>query len=464
VFIDANEKGAYDNGEEYGITSSNGSFFLSDIPPGLIRIDVEIANEGTEDASWELTTPALGYRQVDLGPGGVVSGQNFGLDNRADKDWGDLPDSYQTLASSNGPSHVIIPGFQLGSGIDGEVNGIPTDTANGDDLVGNDDDGIVILSNGGNLQVGPNVLQITVQGVGGLLNGWMDFNGDGHFDAGEQVFKNLDINQGTVQRTVNVPEGSVTGAIAARFRWGDPNLSWFGPAGIGEVEDYLFPSSVVAVLPLAGDYNGDLTVDELDRSLWASTFGSTTDLRADGNDNGIVDSADYLVWRKNRGASAASSSTAATASISDVTSDATDPPASSQQQFQVVVLSGGLAGVVDTSIDDSVSPTLVESTSAAAVNTDVPVGLSASIDVVATPAAARPAYRPVSGTVSSESSSFDSNLVLVDHALADFNTGSDDSDDGSLVGYLRDADNIDDVSDLALAAVIEDDSSWWSGI
>ena len=45
------------------------------------------------------------------------------------------------------------------------------------------------------------------------------------------------------------------------------------------------------------DYNLDGTIDDLDRQLWATTFGSTLDLRADGNGNGIVDAADYTVWR-----------------------------------------------------------------------------------------------------------------------------------------------------------------------
>ena len=48
---------------------------------------------------------------------------------------------------------------------------------------------------------------------------------------------------------------------------------------------------------LDADYNKDLSVDIVDFALFSATFGSTTDLRADGNGNGMIDAADYTVWR-----------------------------------------------------------------------------------------------------------------------------------------------------------------------
>jgi hypothetical protein len=52
---------------------------------------------------------------------------------------------------------------------------------------------------------------------------------------------------------------------------------------------------------LLGDYNVDGVVDTADYLVWRKAKGSTTDLHADGNGDGIVDDADYSVWRVNFG-------------------------------------------------------------------------------------------------------------------------------------------------------------------
>jgi hypothetical protein len=60
---------------------------------------------------------------------------------------------------------------------------------------------------------------------------------------------------------------------------------------------------------LVGDYNLDGVVDAADYTVWQDTFGSSTDLRANGDNSGasfqLVDGADYLAWRENFGATAA---------------------------------------------------------------------------------------------------------------------------------------------------------------
>jgi len=58
-------------------------------------------------------------------------------------------------------------------------------------------------------------------------------------------------------------------------------------------------SNPFATLP--GDYNGDGLVDGADYQVWRSNFGNTTSLSADGNGDGVIDTADYVLWRDNQG-------------------------------------------------------------------------------------------------------------------------------------------------------------------
>lgn len=61
----------------------------------------------------------------------------------------------------------------------------------------------------------------------------------------------------------------------------------------------------------AGDYNADGIVDAADYSVWRDTLGST-DLRADGNGDEMIDDADYVVWKSQFGATVGGGGAAAT--------------------------------------------------------------------------------------------------------------------------------------------------------
>jgi hypothetical protein len=83
--------------------------------------------------------------------------------------------------------------------------------------------------------------------------------------------------------------------------------------------DGTFMAQVQQAVP--GDYNEDLVVNTADYDVWRANFGSTMIVNGDGNANGIVDAADYVLWRKNRSAGAAA---AASSSVAKVTADSSN--------------------------------------------------------------------------------------------------------------------------------------------
>jgi hypothetical protein len=299
VFDDADSSSDWNPGEAFAITADNGAYFLDNVGPGPVRVTVELPE------TLGITLPSVPFRTIVLDSGAVETNVLFGVRDFGTADWGDLA-GYPTLESENGPRHTVVPGFQLGANIDGELDGQPTANADGDDAVMGDEDGVTIISNGGLLQPGANTLRVVVNGVGGYLNGWIDWNNNGSWDdPGDRVFDDLDLNPGTYDLVVNSPVGMAGGPLAARFRWGSANISYVGAdPNFGEVEDYRLANSLQPVLVYApGDYDRSGLVDQADFALWKETYG-TSDLRADGNNDGQVNSADYTVWRNNNGAQA----------------------------------------------------------------------------------------------------------------------------------------------------------------
>jgi hypothetical protein len=75
----------------------------------------------------------------------------------------------------------------------------------------------------------------------------------------------------------------------------------------------------VRVTSLPGDYNDDNIVDSADYTIWRDTLGSNLDLRANGDDSGesagVIDLADYQVWKLNFGSGGVGSSRDQTSSV-----------------------------------------------------------------------------------------------------------------------------------------------------
>jgi T5SS/PEP-CTERM-associated repeat protein len=73
----------------------------------------------------------------------------------------------------------------------------------------------------------------------------------------------------------------------------------------------LYSTGTISVVgpALAGDYNGNGVVDAADYTVWRDTLGMTgSGLAADGDGSGTIDQADYNIWKSNFGTHAGSGS------------------------------------------------------------------------------------------------------------------------------------------------------------
>ncbi len=152
-------------------------------------------------------------------------------------DFGDAPDTYGTTGAQSGARHALSGTLLLGSTVDSDSDGTPTDDAEGDDADGDDEDGVVIpafLLRGENASV-----DITLPEAG-LLDAWIDFDGDGTFDEGdERIAQGEALSAGPTQYVFPVPAGAVSGTTFARFRVSTAGIADpTGPAVDGEVEAY----------------------------------------------------------------------------------------------------------------------------------------------------------------------------------------------------------------------------------
>ena len=169
-----------------------------------------------------------------------LSGFTTPIESSDESDFGDAPDSYGTLQTSNGAEHAISSTLYLGASIDADTDGQPGASSNGDDLDvgGNDDDGVALLTN---LEIGLDSL-INVNVVGsGYLQAWADWDMNGSFEDDEQILKNHSVVDGSQVVPIRVGDYATVGGVQTRFRLASsPNIPSDGYVGDGEVEDYVF--------------------------------------------------------------------------------------------------------------------------------------------------------------------------------------------------------------------------------
>jgi len=214
-------------------------------------------------------------------------------------DFGDAPAPYPTLQADNGASHTDT-GPLLGTSRDTELDGQPTDGADGDDTVGTDDeDGVDV----GPLQVGrlDESAAVTVSNApaGARLDAWIDFNADGSWGGPfERIAHNIAVVNGVTTFDFDVPSWAVAGTNASRFRVSSVgSLGTRGSAVDGEVEDYVV--MIAPPKPEAGVFNEQPLITDSANGVF-SIFA--TDIDGDGDTDVLSASVfDRIAWYENDG-------------------------------------------------------------------------------------------------------------------------------------------------------------------
>ncbi len=221
-----------------GYFDVNGNYYVSRNQDGKIyRINLSADNASNINAG---IVPAVEF--VSNSPS---SSQNDGarcanapvIDEDDPIDFGDAPDSYHTLLSSNGPRHEIDGVTWLGViAPDGDSDG--QIAPSGDNKVGTaDEDGVGFVAA---LDPGLSSLVNVTASTSGYLSAWFDWNRDGDFaDEGEQVFTDQLLAAGNNTLPFVVSELATAGPSCSRFRFSQQTgLKYDGGSTSGEVEDH----------------------------------------------------------------------------------------------------------------------------------------------------------------------------------------------------------------------------------
>jgi uncharacterized protein YkwD len=167
--------------------------------------------------------------------------------------------------------------------------------------------------NGTNGSVGPQVITEDLGSSGdtryvtGVV--YQDLNHNNFYDVGEgRSGVRVDV-VGSAYYAISTTSGAYSvpvsqdGTYAVTFTGGgfqtfSTNATIAGGLNV-KIDDLVTPT-------LTGDYNGNGIVDAADYTVWRDTLGSTSDLRANGDNTGAsagkIDQADYTIWKSNFGA------------------------------------------------------------------------------------------------------------------------------------------------------------------
>jgi hypothetical protein len=236
----------------------------------------------------------------------------------------------------------------------------------------------------------------------------------------------------------------INGSVAARFRWGEYGINLGTQSFIGEVEDYFLPTSAVIVAPSQpGDFNNDGGVNAADYVLFRKLNGTAASMPNSTNPSGPVVPADGALWTANFGETAPGSGGGGGGeSVAETPAESVSPPVAplgrtGNASVSVVEAAPPVSGVVTTTLSSFVANVSFDTTSESSFDFESSIEIGGD------------------SVVRDESSASDV-LLLLDQAIAEL----DDSDEDAPLNDRNGEE--DEYSELALAAAFDDDSAWWS--
>ncbi|WP_197529161.1 matrixin family metalloprotease [Aeoliella mucimassa] len=200
----------------------------------------------------------------------------------------------------------------LGSLIDGGELSIGSDATGGQEVDPTETD-FVSISNATDVDVysftidQPMTLEALLTPLGGEFRQGVEGGQQSTFDANSRndlLLTIFDSNGTTVMELANdTAAGSTEEIIGLDLTTAGTYYAEISGSS-SSVQLYELVLSGLALFIESGDFNGDGIVDLADYTLWRDSFGATgTTLAADGNGDHVVDALDYSIWKSQFGTS-----------------------------------------------------------------------------------------------------------------------------------------------------------------
>ena len=248
----------------YMFNNNSGTIYKINVTTGVSSIQSQSAANGNNDGM----SCALANDPFDVN--GIL-------------DYGDLPDSYNTLKNNSGAAAVTNTSFRIGDGNTIDTDGQPNTAADNDAF----DDGVSVGGNSfQNIFLTQGVsytIDISIPMNSGYVSAWIDWNQNGGFETNEKVISDQNPTSGNVAYEVAVP-ANAEGSYYARFRLaGRTGAPSFGLYSFGEIEDYKFTVEI--------DTDGDSISDtnDIDNDNDGIPDSEEGDLTVDTDGDGIPD-------------------------------------------------------------------------------------------------------------------------------------------------------------------------------